>query len=87
MGMMGQPSRDIAYSLFIKYGLKTHPSEIQIQEWVNLAEALISKGHSKEQAGHAAAKRIFSDYRTMHYASAADTIEALLTAARRSGNR
>jgi hypothetical protein len=68
----------ISNSLKIKYGLGRDPSEVEAQEWANLTRQLINQGSSREDAGHAAAKKLFPDYRTRYYASEADTIEYLL---------
>lgn len=74
---------DIGHSLFIKYGLKQHPTQQQIDAWVSLVETLILAGIEKERAGDQAAAKIFPDYNTCVYASQADTIMTLLDAAKR----
>lgn len=76
----------ISHSLFIKYGLQNSPTEQQVDQWASLVETLILSGVSKDAAGEQAAKLVFPDYNTMVYASEADSIEALLAAARNRGN-
>lgn len=77
----------ISRSLFIKYGLRNSPTDQQIEQWVLFTEALIRAGVDKETAGAQAAQQIFPDFNTAVYASEADTIEALLAAARNRGNQ
>ncbi|MFZ5755452.1 MAG: hypothetical protein ACOY3X_00950 [Pseudomonadota bacterium] len=74
---------DIIHGLFIKYGLRTRPTDAQAAKWAELTNKYIAAGAEKESAGARAAKEIFSDYNTMVYASEADTIEALLRQAQR----
>jgi hypothetical protein len=72
---------DAGNSLKIKYGLRNNPTESQIKAWAQLTRESIRTGSLREEAGEAAAKLLFPDYRTHHYASQADEIEALLRAA------
>ncbi|WP_157198123.1 hypothetical protein [Methylomonas sp. DH-1] len=72
----------ISHSLFIKYGLQHNPTEYEIVKWLELTQKLINSGASKEEAGQQAAKIIFRDFNSVVYCSEADTIEALLAAAR-----
>jgi methylaspartate ammonia-lyase len=62
----------------IKYGLRTDPTDAQIDQWRQITQIVTSRGFSLEIAADAAAKQVFPDYRTVVYASEADTIEALL---------
>ena len=73
---------DIAHSLYIKYGLTHQPSDGEIRRWRDEAERLIRQGVPGEDAGIRAAKATFYDFGQAVYASEADTIEALLGAAR-----
>lgn len=77
----------INHSLFIKYGLNHNPTEQEIEQWASLVEVLIRSGIGKEAAGERAAEQVFPDFNTMVYASEADTIEALLAAARNRGSQ
>lgn len=70
---------NIGYSLYIKYGLGRQPTDEQAKEWARKTNALILEGFEKEKAGSKAAQGIFTDYNTHFYASAADTIDALLS--------
>ena len=72
---------DAAQGLRIKYGLSNQPTDAQVKQWVQLVRRLAAQGRTQEQAGAEAAQQIFPDFRTMGYASEADTIEALLRAA------
>lgn len=74
---------DVGYSLMIKYGLPSVPSKGLIDRWLVLVESLIEQGYSRDVAGSAAAKQIFPGFETHLYASEADDIETLLSAARR----
>lgn len=72
---------DAAHGLLTKYGLKNRPSEAQVRQWAQLVRRLERQGTSLEQAGLAAARETFPDFKTVVYAAEADTIEALLRAA------
>lgn len=76
---------DSAHNLRIKYGLRNEPTDAQVKLWARITRQVASQGHSLEASGAAAAKQIFPDYRTVVYASEADTIEALLRAAEGRG--
>ncbi len=67
-----------SHQMMVKYGLGHEPTSDEIARWAALVRRLISQGTEREAAGHAAAKQIFTDYRTRHYASQADTIDTLL---------
>lgn len=71
------------HSLMIKYGLPSAPPKELIDRWLVSTENLIKQGYSREAAGSAAAKVIFPGCGTHLYASEADDIETLLSAARR----
>ena len=73
---------DVAHGLRIRFGLERDPSDSQIRQWLDLTQSLERQGLSREQAAAAAARHIFPDYNTHFYASEADTIEALLRAAK-----
>ncbi|WP_162455071.1 hypothetical protein [Pseudoxanthomonas kalamensis] len=73
---------DISHSLFIKYGLPRAPNSTEIDRWVQLTDAYIRQGYEREAAGAMAAKATFYGYNTVIYASEADSIDALLSAAR-----
>lgn len=73
---------DISHSLLIKYGLPRAPTQIEVDRWLQLVDAYVRQGYSREQAGGLAAKATFTGYNTVIYASEADSIEALLSAAR-----
>lgn len=68
----------IGHALMIKFGLAREPSSEKTDEWVRLTRELIGKGYSQEEAGAVAAKKLFPDVGTRHYASQADTIALLL---------
>lgn len=73
----------ISHELRIKYGLGNDPSPDRVQEWVRLTNQYIREGRGREDAGEAAAKFLFPDYRTHFYASQADTVSYLLEQAGR----
>lgn len=73
---------NISHSLLIKYGLPRAPSQAEADQWLQLVEAYIRQGQSRDRAGELAAKATFRGYNTVVYASEADTIEALLSKAR-----
>lgn len=64
--------------MMIKYGLGHEPTSAEVARWAAAVRKLISEGSSREAAGDFAAKQIFPDYKTRHYASQADTIDTLL---------
>lgn len=66
------------HALKIKYGLGSDPGASQQSEWARLTRQLINEGHSRDQAGELAAKKLFPDYKTHIYASEADTLDTLL---------
>lgn len=78
---------DIGRQLFIKYGLRSRPSEQTAKQWAQQVESLIWHGFSPETAGDIVAKSLFPDYNTAVYASEADSIEALLAAAAERAQR
>lgn len=67
-----------SHGLLIKYGLASEPSDVQVRRWAERVRELIGKGQSRDAAGEAAAKQLFTDYRTRVYASEGDTIDTLL---------
>ena len=67
---------DASNSLRIKYGLRNEPSDDLIRQWRQILQYVVNQGHPAELAAEAAAKQVFPDYRTVVYASEADTIEA-----------
>lgn len=69
---------DASHNLKIKYGLRSEPTDAQAKLWAQVTRQVASQGHVLEAAGAAAAKQLFPDYKTVVYASEADTIEALL---------
>lgn len=73
---------DILHSLRIKYGLDHQPTPEQVGSWVALTEHYILSGETSEQAGIRAAKVVFPSFGTNVLRSQADTIEALLYAAK-----
>lgn len=77
----GKAMADSGHGLRIKYGLRDNPTEIKIRDWARETRKHIDRGVGREQAGETAAKLIFPDYRTHHYAAQANEIEALLRAA------
>jgi hypothetical protein len=77
----GNIMADAGHGLRIKYGLGNNPTTSQIQAWARETRVNINRGLGREQAGETAAKLLFPDFRTHHYASQADEIEALLRAA------
>jgi hypothetical protein len=62
----------------IKYGLGHEPSDAEVARWAALVRQFITLGEGREAAGEHAAKQIFTDFRTHHFASQADTIDTLL---------
>ncbi len=73
---------NISQQLMIKYGLPSGPSQPQIDQWVQLVDALIRQGFGAEDAGRRAASQLFVGFETRIYASEADTITSLLGRAR-----
>jgi hypothetical protein len=73
----------VSNSLRMKYGLEHSPSEVEISKWVEETERLMNLGHSPEESGEKAAKAVFPDFGTMIYKAQADTIIALLDAAKK----
>jgi hypothetical protein len=78
IGIWEDVMASIGHGLMIKFGLGHEPSPESADEWARLTSELIRQGSSPDAAGEHAAKRLFSDYRTRHYASQADTIALLL---------
>ena len=66
------------HGLLIKYGLASEPTPAQTARWAELVRQFIRQGMTRDAAGDAAAKQIFTDYRTRVYASEGDTIDTLL---------
>jgi hypothetical protein len=81
-----QVMADISNGLKDKYGLRSAPLNSQIAAWAKETERLIEKGLPREQAGENAAKVIFPDYKSSITKSDADTIVALLEAAKNKKN-
>ena len=77
----------IGHQLLIKYGLGSQPPEQMSTRWVSEVRSLIQRGIDPDEAGREVAKRLFPDYNTHHYASEADSIEALLAAAAERAQR
>lgn len=73
---------NISHSLLIKYGLPRAPTQAEVDQWIQLTEAYIRQGNSKDRAGSLAAQATLAGYNTVVYASEADSIETLLSAAR-----
>lgn len=73
---------DISHSLLIKYGLPRAPTQGEVDRWAQLVDAYVRQGNSRDRAGSLAAEATFSGYNTVIYASEADSIETLLSAAR-----
>ncbi len=69
---------DASQALLIKYGLANRPTAEKVAEWARQTRQQMDRGLVGEAAGDAVAKQLFPDYRTRHYASEADAIEALL---------
>ena len=74
-----------SHQLRIKYGLRNEPSDALVKRWVQVTRALTTQGFTLENAGAAAARQVFPDFRTVVYASEADTIETLLRLAEGKG--
>lgn len=68
----------MGHGLKIKYGLANDPSPDQSQRWADLTSQYQREGLNAEAAGDRAAKYLFRDYQTHHYATQADTIAYLL---------
>lgn len=73
----------VSNSIMIKYGLGHAPAESEIARWVSETEALIAVGFPAEEAGRRAAKAVWPDAGTHFYKTQADTILALLAAAKK----
>lgn len=69
---------DIGDNLRIKFGLINNPTAAQQASWASVTEALIRQGSTPADAGWAAAKQVFPDFRQRVYLSEGDTIEFLL---------
>jgi len=74
---------DVKDKLRLKYGLGHEPSDSEVREWSAKADSLIREGVSPEEAGRRAARSVFPDYDRISLKAEADTIEALLDAARK----
>lgn len=74
---------EIGRQLKIKYGLGADPSALNQARWADLVQQLINQGIQREEAGKRAARQLFPDFQTRVYAGEADTLEALLEAAKR----
>lgn len=74
---------EIGRQLRIKYGLGVDPSATAQASWARRTEELIRRGYTREDAGSAAARELFPDFRTRTYAGEADTIVTLLESLRR----
>jgi hypothetical protein len=83
LSLWGNVVDSISDRLKIKYGLGHTPTDSQVTTWVTRTQANINRGLEKEEAGALAARDTFSDYRTHHYRSEADTIVMLLRLAER----
>ena len=71
-----------SHGLMLKYGLNHGPTADEVRRWREETERLIQQGVASEDAGRKAAEKIFADFATMFYKSQADTIAALLAAAK-----
>ena len=78
IGIWEDVMASIGHGLMIKFGLGHQPSPEMADEWAKRTRQLIRQGVSQDTAGDQAAKSLFTDYRTKHYASQADTIALLL---------
>jgi hypothetical protein len=67
-----------SHQMMIKYGLGHEPTSAEVARWAAIVRQLISQGSEREAAGEHAAKQLFTDFRTRHFASQADTIDTLL---------
>jgi hypothetical protein len=74
---------DASSKLRLKYKLGHFPDENEIERWAELTEHLIRDGNEPESAGHAAAKRVWSDTDQALLKAEADTIKVLLEEARK----
>ena len=73
---------NIAHRLRIRFGLTSEPNDYQIRDWVQKTESFVRQEHSIDDAGRLAAQSAFSDYGTFICKTEADTIAALLAAAK-----
>ncbi len=69
-------------SLLVKYGLKSRPVDQKVGEWLFVVDSLIIAGKEENAAGEQAARQVFGDYNSMLYDTEADSIDAILSAAR-----
>lgn len=75
--------RDIRIGLRIKYQIGHVPEEDEADRWARRTEELLDEGLHPEEAGGQAASEIFPDANSVMLKAEADTIAALLEAARR----
>ena len=80
---MGTGMADIGIALRIKYRLDEPPSLELAAEWADMVDALVEQGMGKEEAGQLAARRLLPVNDNLILKAEADTIESLLSQARR----
>jgi hypothetical protein len=79
----GGVMRDIRISLRIKYKIGHVPDDHEAERWAERTQELIEEGLHPEEAGRQAASEVFPDFDSVILKAEADTIAALLEAARR----
>ena len=74
---------DVGEGLKKKYGLSSTPNDVQIKDWYQQTERLIRQGLNNDNAAEQAAKIYLPGYRSQTTKSDADTLQALLEAAKK----
>lgn len=74
--------RTVGPSLRIKYKLRDVPTDAEVAAWAEETERLVREGLDPEEAGLAAADRLFEIVPNLVIKAEADTIAALLAQAR-----
>jgi hypothetical protein len=75
--------RDINIGLRLKYKIGHVPDDDEAGRWTERTQELIDGGEHPEEAGRHAASEIFPDFDSVLLKAEADTVAALLEAARR----
>lgn len=73
---------DVTHDIMIRFGLSRRPTQVEIDAWVQLTDALIRQGMPAKDAGLQAAYKTLPGPGTKVFATQADTIEMLLSKAK-----
>jgi hypothetical protein len=75
--------RDINIGLRLKYKIGHVPDDDEADRWAERTRELVDAGEHPEEAGRQAASEVFPDFDSVILKAEADTVAALLEAARR----